>query len=750
MIIKELDASFGRLSHHKLSLKEGLNVVYAPNESGKSTWCAFIRAMLYGIDTSQRDKAGFLSDKTKFRPWSGAAMEGTMLLSAKGRDVAIQRTAQGSAPMRRLKAIYVDNGEPVADASGEALTGASEEIFSRTAFIGQTGVKVSQSADLERRISAIVSSGSEEVSFSQVDERLKAWQRKLKFNKTGAIPALEQELASAEKRMATLSMANERLAELKLELTKLEEKEAQLKTDLETHKKLEYRAAKKRVLDARKTAETSAQKAQEIRESVTVGDRLITREELTKLRGELASVEILKIMASEGYANLEKAREENYNAKVLLSQCSIQDKAPDYVAGQAKKAEEYEKALKERSSKKGLKLLKNLLLPLAAISGIGAVVLFFLLENKLIALAPLVLCIASVIGRILIPKAEKNTRTARDSILQEFNTLSVAELCQAAKDYSGLSMMVDGTEISVAAAEASFKAAMEKADIASAALLSVAHKLYPDLKTVDKLGTILSKTEENLGKLSKAESDSATNANIYKLLLENFGGDLEEEDVELLTTPLRDVATTKDLLEKTTKSANELRQKYTLAQGTIRAMGDPAILAGEIKETTRRITELKARYDALTLAINTLKEADGELQTRISPVLSRIAGQYMKQLTMGRYEKLLFDKSFDAMAKTNEDSVSRNVLSLSQGTADQLYLSLRLAMCEIMLSGEEPCPIILDDALVSFDEERLTSSLDLLLKLSEKRQIILFSCHSREADYFRDTGKVNIIRSKRK
>ena len=52
MIIKRMTASFGCLEGRTLELHEGLNVVSAPNESGKSTWCAFIRAMLYGVDSS--------------------------------------------------------------------------------------------------------------------------------------------------------------------------------------------------------------------------------------------------------------------------------------------------------------------------------------------------------------------------------------------------------------------------------------------------------------------------------------------------------------------------------------------------------------------------------------------------------------------------------------------------------------------------------------------------------------------------
>ena len=65
MIIKKLDATFGKLEGESLELHDGLNVISAPNESGKSTWCAFVRAMLYGVDSSERQKAGFLPDKMR-------------------------------------------------------------------------------------------------------------------------------------------------------------------------------------------------------------------------------------------------------------------------------------------------------------------------------------------------------------------------------------------------------------------------------------------------------------------------------------------------------------------------------------------------------------------------------------------------------------------------------------------------------------------------------------------------------------
>ena len=82
MKINRLTASFGKLQGDTLRFHDGLNIIYAPNESGKSTWCAFIRAMLYGVDSAERSRAGYLPDKLKYVPWSGAPMEGTMELTA--------------------------------------------------------------------------------------------------------------------------------------------------------------------------------------------------------------------------------------------------------------------------------------------------------------------------------------------------------------------------------------------------------------------------------------------------------------------------------------------------------------------------------------------------------------------------------------------------------------------------------------------------------------------------------------------
>ena len=85
----------------------------------------------------------------------------------------------------------------------------------------------------------------------------------------------------------------------------------------------------------------------------------------------------------------------------------------------------------------------------------------------------------------------------------------------------------------------------------------------------------------------------------------------------------------------------------------------------------------------------------------------------------------------------------RESLMLSQGTVDELYFALRLALFETIVPSDDTPPLIIDDAFVNFDDVRLSRALDLLLQKAEKMQIIIFSCHRREAEYLKE--KANII-----
>ena len=209
---------------------------------------------------------------------------------------------------------------------------------------------------------------------------------------------------------------------------------------------------------------------------------------------------------------------------------------------------------------------------------------------------------------------------------------------------------------------------------------------------------------------------------------------------------MRDLESTKAALENTDYKIRQLKEQLNIAEGTFRALGDPVLLQGEAAALKEELTRQKAQYDALSLAIDTLSQASGEMQTRFSPVINDTASEILRRLTGGRYERLLIDRSFDADARTEDDAVTRNILSLSTGTGDQIYLALCLALCQLLCAEGEPCPIVLDDALTNFDQSRLENALAYLKELADSRQIILFTCHSREAAYFAGDPGVHIVK----
>ena len=92
------------------------------------------------------------------------------------------------------------------------------------------------------------------------------------------------------------------------------------------------------------------------------------------------------------------------------------------------------------------------------------------------------------------------------------------------------------------------------------------------------------------------------------------------------------------------------------------------------------------------------------------------------------------------------DSVYREAALLSAGAADQLYLATRLAICELVLPEDKAVPIVLDDALANFDDTRCAAALRWLKEAAKKRQILLFTCHSREGDFFSGDSEVSIQR----
>ena len=232
-----MTATFGRLREQTLELQDGLNILQAPNETGKSTWCAFLLAMLYGVNTKERDRAGVLADKNRYAPWDGGSMSGRLDCRA-GRDALtlFRTTRRQTAPMGDFQALYTGTADPVPGLTGancgETLLGVSREVYARSAFIRQGGVAVTQDSGLERRIAALVTSGEEDTSYTEAVEALQKQLNRRRHNKTGQLPALEAELQETEAQLASQAELARQRENLLARSAELEARESSLKEEL--------------------------------------------------------------------------------------------------------------------------------------------------------------------------------------------------------------------------------------------------------------------------------------------------------------------------------------------------------------------------------------------------------------------------------------------------------------------------------------------------------------------------------------
>jgi len=170
--------------------------------------------------------------------------------------------------------------------------------------------------------------------------------------------------------------------------------------------------------------------------------------------------------------------------------------------------------------------------------------------------------------------------------------------------------------------------------------------------------------------------------------------------------------------------------------GQLSSLGSRDILSATLAEKQRALTDLQGEYDAIAMAMENLEKANTVLQNRFSPALGERTAEIFRALTYGRFEKVGMDRDF-FLSASGEDQIPRAISLLSQGTADQLYLSARLAICDLVLPEAENAPLILDDVLLTFDDDRLHAALDLLVGLGKSRQILLFTCQHREQEYLR-------------
>ncbi|PTM59692.1 AAA family ATPase [Desmospora activa] len=161
------------------------------------------------------------------------------------------------------------------------------------------------------------------------------------------------------------------------------------------------------------------------------------------------------------------------------------------------------------------------------------------------------------------------------------------------------------------------------------------------------------------------------------------------------------------------------------------------------RRAREKVKELEGEKRVIQAALDVLEEAAREVQEDIVPRIRPHATNWVEEVTGGRYRDLLIDPTdgIQISVFVPETRERQPVEQLSQGTIDQMYFGLRLALVQFFSqNGKSPLPILLDDSLVHFDGERLREAIRILGKVAEQHQIILCTCHGRERQVLEQEG----------
>ena len=484
-----MTATFGKLQGRSLELGDGLNIIEAPNETGKSTWCAFLLSILYGVNSRERDRAGFIADKNRFAPWSGAAMSGRMDCGTELGELTLTRaTRRQTSPMGEFSAVYAGTNEPVPGltgaACGETLLGISREVFERSAFIRQNNLPISQDAELERRIAALISSGEEGTSYTEAADALKKQLNRRRHNRTGQLPALETELAELDRQLSESNSLARQLVQARSEVEALSRRAEILQAELTDCNRWEAAQRRQALSGAASAAEQAEVRAAQVQERLQQ-DQIPENETIARLRGAIVNLETTRRAA-------DKARSERDEAmKALLRAEAAVNESP--FAGQSPESARREAAGTENEPVKWNPVpgVLTFLIGVPLCFVVTYAVLFLTgSHSKLLALLTMLAGFSCVCALALFLKKRAFQAGWAELRLKRFGTADLDAIRQLAEDYAKLCEARDAAQASVNAKSAAADTLYSSLSSNEQGILLEVRRFAPDafdIPTADQL-----------------------------------------------------------------------------------------------------------------------------------------------------------------------------------------------------------------------------------------------------------------------
>ncbi len=771
-------AAFGGLKNKTIDFKDGFSVIYGENENGKTTIMTFIKMMFYG---SERGSSSIAKNpRKKYAPWSGERSAGSIDFEHGGRSYRLEREFGNTNSSDKITLTDMSDGtrESLSGNVGERFFGLSAAAFERSVFVGQFGKAESDSAaesEINSKLSNMVTTGDESVSFAAVSDRL----QKARFA-----------LLSKSGRAGECDKSKKRLAELESELERTEdiyEKHAEYRKNADIiNASIEKDAERAAYLKAKIDSEQDIRNAEKLKELLETKDELERAKEELRLSngGVIDDLYVGKVKMC--LAKLDTAAEKLKDKTDEVQRLSVGISDAEDKGGR-EKIESLEKEIADLDKKKtdtennisankkaaealratesdvrGKKSGINVAFITVAGFALLAALLLFAFKMQSVALIPAAGAAVSALLSFILRPADKRALEDYESRLKAFEAEAErlnADKADVLQQLSLLSARLEAVSTSLgmgAAALENQKKLLTESERAKNELetaFKTAEKTLLELYGSYKPAESTEEIRHELDTLAeKADGLKQIKQKLTYLAkdLGNISYDEARQKLEALpqTAEKIDFESIKTEYESLSEKLSDNRSMLARAEAedgiSIKNAPDPERLKAEIKELTDKISCQEGFCRAADTALEALQDSFAELRGSYGSALEKRAGKIFSRLTRGAYGSVLITKAFDMSVEENGRFGSREAEYLSSGAADQAYLSLRLALSSMIFETSGALPIFLDDSLAQYDDRRAEAAAGFLKEYSADGQVIMFTCHGAVRDAAVGAGAAEI------
>ena len=751
MIIEKLHIiSFGKLQDFTLDLSDGINIIEGKNESGKSTISAFIKFMLYGISPEAHERARSLS-------WQSSTAAGTLTLRDGENVYRIEREAvttksssEGKASVReRISVIDTATGKPLykGKVPGEVFFGIPRSVFESTAFIGQLEGTEAGGKTLAEATENILFSADESVNTKKAIKKLED-ARVFLFHKNRKGGKIFEYMQTRDALIEQLEEAQEASAEI-ISL------EGSLRTCRESREKSEHSLSK-------------------VRAELAAHERFVIRQNYKRLDEEDTKIEeanfLLKKLAEEnrygeGFTDerfAAKLSEEKMRLVTLETKLQIAQSAQNEARAKLEAIRKPLWSLPEDTSLEelleaeanGTKKSKSFRTTACFFSAFTVLCALLILVNPFIALAACAVMLASAcIFWVLFASYSKRLRESCYELLdcsgsEEFGAI-IAEMQKAEAESVFAERAYEEAEERTTQIKAQYDAARASISaMLSGAKFATTGNIIADVD--DAIAEMQDSFEARKNAIRKKTEADAKLAEITEFLdsvpEEEKERALEEifDEEAMLSFDPRARKRDADFLSGSIAAQTEKMHALECELAALSARSTPpAEIAQKINVIDAQIEEYTEKFNAYVTAIDAINSARDKLRDGVSPKIAQTASELMSGLSSGKYDSVFVDSEF-AMSY-NAGGITRDASTLSAGTADIAYISLRLALAQTLCHGKLP-PFVFDESFARMDDTRLISSLKMIeKKFGSNGQAIIFTCHGRESGLAKNTVKATLL-----